>query len=135
MKSNAEKCHLLVSANDRVSMYVDGFKIDKSDTEKLLGVKFDKKLTFDYHISDICQKAVRKISALARVTPYTGTEKKRILMNAFFTSQFGYCPLVWVCHSRTHNNKINRPHKRCLRIDYNDKQSSFNELTEKDGSV
>ena len=46
LKSNAEKCHFLVSANDRVSMYVDGFKIDKSDTEKLLGVKFDKKIDF-----------------------------------------------------------------------------------------
>ena len=47
LKSNADKCHLFVSTNDRVSMNVDGFKIDKSDTEKLLGVKFDKKLTFD----------------------------------------------------------------------------------------
>ena len=29
-------------------MNEDGFKMDKSDTEKLLGVKFDlKKLTFD----------------------------------------------------------------------------------------
>ena len=38
---------MLVSTNDRVSINVDGFKIDKSDTEKLLGVKFDKKFTFD----------------------------------------------------------------------------------------
>ena len=68
LKSNADKCHLLVSTNDRVSINVDGFKIDKSDTEKLLGVKFDKKLTFDDQISDICKKAGRKISALARVT-------------------------------------------------------------------
>ena len=60
--------------------------------------------------------------------------KKRILMNAFFTSQFSYCPLVWMCHSRTNNNKINRLHERCLRIVYNDKQS-FNELLKKDGSV
>ena len=51
MKSNADKRHLLVSTNDRVSMNVDGFKIDKSNTEKLLGVKFDKKLNFDDHIS------------------------------------------------------------------------------------
>ena len=45
---------MLVSTNGRVSMNVDGFNIDKSNTEKLLGVKFDKKLTFDDHISDIC---------------------------------------------------------------------------------
>ena len=116
-------------------MNVDGFKIDKSNTEKLLGVKFDKKLPFDDHISDICKKAGRKISALTRVTPYMGIAKKRILMNAFFTSQFSYCSLVWMCHSRTNNNKINRLHERCLRIVYSDKQPSFNELLEKDGSV
>ena len=55
-------------------------------------------------------------------------------MNAFFTAQFRYCPLVCMCHSCTNNNKINRPHERCLRIVYNDKQSSLNELLEKDGS-
>ena len=135
LKSNAGKCHLLVSTNDRVSMNVDGFKIDKSDTEKLLSVKFDKKLTFNHHISDICKKVSRKISALAWVTSYVGITKKRILMNTFFTSKFSYCPLVWMCHSRTNNSKINRLHERCLRIVYNDKQSLFNELLEKDGSV
>ena len=135
LKSNADKCHLLVSTNDRVSVNVDGFKIDKSDTEKLLGVKFDKKLTFDDHISDICKKAGRKISALVRVTPYMEIAKKRILMKAFFTSQFNYCPWVWMGHSHTNNNKIKRLHERCLRIVYNDKQPSSNKLLKKDGSV
>ena len=61
--------------------------------------------------------------------------KKRILMNAFSKSQFSYCPLIWMCHSRTNNNKINRLHERCLRIIFSDKQSSFETLLEKDGSV
>ena len=76
---SSEKCHLLLRTNDRVSMIVNGFiKIDKSDTEKLIGVKFDRKVTFDNHISDICKKEVRKISALAKVTPCIGIAKKRI---------------------------------------------------------
>ena len=61
--------------------------------------------------------------------------KRRILLNAFFISQFSYCPLVWMFHSRGKNNKINRIHERCLRIIYNDKKSTFYELLEKDGSV
>ena len=65
-------------------MNVDGFKIDKSDTEKLLGVKFAKKLIFYDHISDLCKKAGRKISALTRATSYLGTGKKHILMDFFF---------------------------------------------------
>ena len=56
-------------------------------------------------------------------------------MNAFFKSQFSYCPLVWMCHSRANNSKINRLHERCLRIIYSDKQSSFEALLEKYSSV
>ena len=56
-------------------------------------------------------------------------------MNSFFRSHFNYCPLIWMCHSQTNNRKINRLHKRCLRIIYNDKQSSFIKLLEKDNSV
>ena len=40
-----------------------------------------------------------------------------------------------MCHNRTYNNKINRLHERCLRLIYNDKHSSFEELLEKDNSV
>ena len=43
-------------------------------------------------------------------------------MNAFFNSQFNCCPLIWMCHSRENNNKINRLYERCLRIIYNDKR-------------
>ena len=38
-------------------------------------------------------------------------------------------------HSRNRNNKINRIHERSLRITYNDKPSSFQNLLEKDDSV
>ena len=41
-KNNAGKFPLLISANDRLIINMAGCKIDKSNTEKLLGVKFDK---------------------------------------------------------------------------------------------
>ena len=64
-----------------------------------------------------------------------GLSKRKLLMNAFFTSQFSYCPLLWMCHSRSNNRKINMLHERFLRIIYNDKQSSFTELLNKNNSV
>ena len=60
---------------------------------------------------------------------------KRCILNAFFISQFSYCPLVWIFHSREKKNKINRIHEKCLRIIYNDKKSTFYKLLEKDSSV
>ena len=57
-----------------------------------------------------------------------------MLVNAFFLSQFRYCPLLWMSHSCT-KNKINRLLERYLRVTYNDKQSPFHEPLERNGSV
>ena len=43
-------------------------------------------------------------------------DKKIIVLKAFMESQFGYCPLVWMFHSRSLNNKINEIHEGTLRI-------------------
>ena len=94
MKSNADKCHLLVSTNNTVTIRAENFDIKNSDCEKLLGVKFDHKLTFNSQISDLLKKASKKVHALAKVTPYVNISKKRIIMNALLKSQFSYCPLV-----------------------------------------
>ena len=148
LKSNADKCHLLGSASDAVNLRVSEYDIKNRECEKLLGVKFDNKLTLEKHITDICRKASRKMYALARIAPYMDLSKRRIVMNAFFNSQFNYCPLnaffnsqfnyyplIWMRHNHTTNRKINRLHERCLRIIYNDKQSSFKMFLEKDSSV
>ena len=56
-------------------------------------------------------------------------------MNSFFNAQFNYCSLIWVLHNRSNNNKIKHLHERCLRLIYNDKQSSYEELLIKDSTV
>ena len=69
------------------------------------------------------------------IFPFMDLTKRHILMNSFFSSQFSYCPLIWMYHSRTVNSKINKLHERCLGIMYNDKKWSFNKLLETDKSV
>ena len=61
--------------------------------------------------------------------------QKKIIMNAFITSQFGYCPLIWMCHNRNALKQIDRIHERALRIVYNDNNSSFEYLLAKSSSV
>ena len=57
MKSNADKC-LLVSRNNTVNIKTGNIYITNSTCEKLLEVKFDHKLSFDYHISELCEKTL-----------------------------------------------------------------------------
>ena len=101
----------------------------------LLGITIDSSLTFQNHINNICKKASRKLNASARVAPYMNMQKRIITMKSFVTSQFGYCPLIWMFHSRHLNNKINSIHERALRITYQDHISTFQELLNKDNSV
>ena len=56
-------------------------------------------------------------------------------MKAFVTSQVSYCPLIWILHSRTLNNRINNIHERTLRLTYKDNKSPFKQLLEKYHSV
>ena len=62
-------------------------------------------------------------------------EKRTTVMKAYVASQFGYCPSVWMFHSRSLNNKINSLQERALRITYGDRSSSSENLLKKDNSV
>ena len=115
MKANPQKCQFICSTNDTVNLVAENQIIDNSKCEKLHGVKFNDELTSNAHIDDICKEAGRKLNALSRIASYMDFNKKRLLVNGFFMSQFDYCPLIWMCHKSTKNNKINRIHERCLR--------------------
>ena len=46
MKANKDKCHLIVSSDEHVSMKLEKIEIEGSNCERLLGVKIDSKLNF-----------------------------------------------------------------------------------------
>ena len=118
---NNDKCNLLITNHDEdVSLKLGNEIITGKEWVKLLGIKIDNKLDFSEDVSSICRKANLKLLALARASKFMNKEKLRILARAFIESQFGYCPLIWMFHNRTLNNKINRLHERTLRLVYND---------------
>ena len=56
-------------------------------------------------------------------------------MRAFITSQFQYCPLIWMFHSRQLDKKIDKIQERALRIIYKDAESTYSEQLEKGCAV
>ena len=135
-KANDDKCHLLVTNHsDETTLLVGKELIKGPKSVKLLGITIDNKLNFNGHVSNICDKVSQKLHILARVAVFINTDKLRILMKAFIESEFNYCPLVWMFHSRTLNNRINRLHEKALRLVYKDDHCSFEELLNKDNAV
>ena len=116
-------------------MQIGSSTIWESLGEQLLGIYIDRNLRFNVHVSNICKKANKKLSALMRLGRFYNLEQRRLLMKSFVESQFAYSVLVWMFHDRGSNNKINKVHERALRFVYKDDRCSFQELLIRDNSV
>ena len=137
MKLNFSKCNLLVCGHKYESMIlkIDNTIVIETNLVTLLGIKIESELTFNKYMEMVCKKASQKLTALSRLCAFIPFHKRKLLMNAFFESQFSYSPLVCMFHSRQVNSKVNSLHYRALRMVYLEETSSFEELLTKDGSV
>ena len=131
LKANPGKCHLLLSSKTPTDVSIGDGSLKTSTKKTLLGILIDSELSFDQHVSSICSKASKKLLALGRIATFMSFKKRRTLLKAFTESQFNYCPLIWMFHSRITNRKINRIHERALKLVYSDHVSSFDELLKK----
>ena len=98
MKSNNDKCHLIILNNEDNIIKIRDEEISGSKSVKLLGITIDNKLNFNDHIRKLCKKANQKLHTLARISTYLDSRKLRIIMKTFIDSQFNYCPLIWMCN-------------------------------------
>ena len=128
LKADSDKCHLLINTDENFALKIKNETITNSSNEKLLGILFNNKFDFDERVTLLCRKASHKLTALARVAQYMNLAQRRLIMNAFIFSQFGYCPLVWMFHSRKLNNRIKNIHERALRIVCRVYESTFQQL-------
>ena len=133
---NVEKSNLIVATKENLELEVSCCSIRIEDSVKLLGIYINNKLNFDYHVNQLCKKASKKLHALARIAKYMDINKQRMLMKVFVSSEFSYCPLTWMFHSRKMQHRINSIQKRTLKWVYlNFHELTFQELLPKDKSA
>ena len=134
IESNTKKSNLKMSTYQSVNFQLAGSLIRRSDSEDMLGLKIDYKLNFDEHMKTLRSKANNILTALDRATPHMNIEKTKILMNLFSNVKFNYHS-IWMLYSHKNNNIIRNVLGRCFRLISNDKNTSYEELLTKDGSV
>ncbi len=99
MKADASKFQALCDSRNInppiLELCIDGVAIRSELHDKLLGVHIDQRLSFNYHITEMCKKASYQTRALARLYGMLNVESKLLIFNAIVVSNFMYCPLVW----------------------------------------
>ena len=126
-----------MSTKKNLKIQVSSCSIRNEDSVKLLGIHLNNDLNFDYQVNQLCTKASKKLHAFARIAKYMDiNNKRRMLMKAFVSSRFSYCPLIWMFHSRKMEHRINSIHKRVLKLVYQDSLDlAVQELLAKDKLV
>ena len=104
LNANADKCHLILSTDEPLPINIDNEVIKNNNNKKLLGINFNNRLDFNSHAANICNRVSNKLHALARISQYLNIHKWRMTMKTFIASEFGYCPLLWMFHSRILNS-------------------------------
>ena len=104
--------------NIEKNMSFDGETIKSSDTVELCGITLDKNINFKRHIQNICRKANNKTKALLRIRKFLNLEQARVLAEAYVSSNFRYCPLIWMFCGKMRDNLIVKTHCRTLRAIY-----------------
>ena len=113
---------------------VSNITIMREDKVKFFGIYIDNRINFDYHISQLCKKAGKKLHALTRNFKCRNISQRELI--AFIMSQFSYYPIIWIFHSQTMEHRITRIHERTLTLIYpNQHQITFKELLEKNKTV
>ena len=109
-KANPGKNHVLLSSNIQRVVPFDNVQITSSLSVKLLGITFDSQLKFEERISKISNIVNKTLNTLHCTGDHMGLDNRNMFLKIFVESQFSYCPLIWMFHSRTLDNKINRLH-------------------------
>ena len=118
VKLNEDKYHLLslgTDHKDTISVKIGCSTVHEVTWKNYRDVTIDNKLTFGEDISKIWKKVSNKLYALSRISHVLDQNN----------SQFQYCPLTRMVHSKNLDNNSNKLHEHSLRITYRGHNSSF----------
>ena len=67
MKAKSGNCHFICSSSVKTRIITENEQISNSYCQKLLGVFFDSKLTFQSHKDSICKKASQNLNVMSKI--------------------------------------------------------------------
>ena len=96
MKVNPDKfqCIVFGKQDNLGSFKIGDHNILPEDNVKILGLHVDNKLNFNTQITQVCQKAGRKVQVLSRLCHVLDQPTNMLLYNSFVECYFNYCSMI-----------------------------------------
>ena len=102
--------------------------INSASSVKLLGIEIDNRLSFEKHISTLCNKASNQLNAIGKIQKFMGFKEKEVLLNSFVYSNLNLYSSKSLC-------KIEKIQERAFRLLHSDFSSDYAELLKRSGKA
>ena len=93
-----------------IALMVHEIKMQEPVT--LSGVTIDYKLSFEEHVSNLCQKVSAQLIVLKRLGAFMSNQTRKFMVQSFILVHFNYCSLVWYFTSAKQINQIEKYKKK-----------------------
>ena len=94
------------SDNCSLHLKLNGTEIKQVNSQKLLGVTIDNKLSFDDHIERLCKKLTQKIAVLRKIRRFLPLEERKLYYNAMIKQSILYGATAWTTCSADNIKKV-----------------------------
>jgi hypothetical protein len=128
MKAEINDENWIYYDNNEIGSPVDASKVFKLDRVslsnatpadrhyKLLGVYLDEHLSFDYHISTICNKIAKSNYIISKAKNLLPLSSLKTLYYALVHPHLLYCLPIYACTSQKNLTKLQKAQKKAIRI-------------------
>jgi hypothetical protein len=117
---NVKKCNFILFSTKQIKVdikiNIDKFELERVKHTKFLGVIINEKLTWDDHISLVCNKVSKHIGVLRRIKHKIPVTLLRSLYYTLIHPYFDYCNIIWAISSTVALDKLFRLQKRAIRL-------------------
>ena len=84
--------------------------------QKLLGIHIDDKLSWSFHIDNLCSTISSKISLLKQLSKYVSNDVQKKFYQGYILPLIDYGSVVWGTTSSSNIERISKLQKRAARI-------------------
>ena len=125
MKIDEKKTNcMLIGTNQKLArlscrelnLAINNHKLDTVESEKLLGVHFNRNLSFTKHVDFVCKNISSKIALLCRINQYLPLQARKLYFNSYILPVIDYCLTVWGNAPKLHIERIHKLQKRAARV-------------------
>ena len=120
LKLNIKKTKYMVFSNSRsdsddLRITLNGVQIERTDSERFLGVIVESNLNWKIHISNLAAKISRNAGILYKLKGLVPNKVLRLVYNSLIQSHINYCSNVWGLGAKSTLNSIFVSQKKAIR--------------------